>query len=75
MILVGHCYGGVSVARVTERYVGKIHVAVYIAGCMLCSEQPMSKVWPEVPHLNKIDRLTAQVPMIRLFLRMFTSCS
>ncbi|KAG0583067.1 hypothetical protein KC19_3G106400 [Ceratodon purpureus] len=48
VILVGHSYGGVPVARVTELYSRKIHVAVYIAGCMLCTEQPMSEVWPQV---------------------------
>ncbi|KAG0628131.1 hypothetical protein M758_1G003300 [Ceratodon purpureus] len=48
VILVGHSYGGVPVARAIERYSMKIHVAVYIAACMLCSEQPMSEVWPQV---------------------------
>lgn len=48
VILVGHSYGGQSVARVSERYPDKIHVAVYIAAPMLCSDQSYSDIHQEV---------------------------
>lgn len=51
VILVGHSYGGLSVARVAERYPDKIHVAVYIAAPMLCSDQSYSDIHEEVSQI------------------------
>ncbi|KAG0583098.1 hypothetical protein M758_3G111000 [Ceratodon purpureus] len=48
VILVGHSMGGLSVARATERYPSKIHVAVYLGAIMLCSDQPYSEIHTEV---------------------------
>lgn len=45
---MGHSYGGLTVARATERYPGKIHVAVYIASVMLSSDQAYSDIHMEV---------------------------
>lgn len=48
VILVGHSYGGQTIARASERYPGKIHVAVYIAAPMLCSDQSLRDIHEEV---------------------------
>lgn len=51
VILVGHSYGGCSIARASERYPDKIHVAVHIAAPMLNSGQSYAEIHEEVHRM------------------------
>jgi pimeloyl-ACP methyl ester carboxylesterase len=49
---VGHSMGGTTIARATERYPHKIHVAVYVSGSMYTSGMSGTEINGEVYNLN-----------------------
>lgn len=52
IILVGHSMGGTTIARATERYPHKIHVAVYVSGSMYTSGMSGTEINGEVYNLD-----------------------
>lgn len=49
---MGHSMGGTTIARATERYPHKIHVAVYVSGSMYTSGMSATDLNDEVYNLD-----------------------
>lgn len=49
---MGHSMGGTTIARATERYPHKIHVAVYVSGSMYTSGMSGTEINGEVYNLD-----------------------